>query len=96
MRDDPCTSQQSGVFGKGESSCRNRTWKYFRSSDGDCDPFLHGSSERGMQISIYKSLKSAGSPKVWKLLEGVRLRGGNAYTILSSRGELGHAVKENT
>jgi hypothetical protein len=90
-------NQQSGVLGKGESSCKNWTWKYFRSSDGDCIPSLNGSSEQGAPNSTEKSLWSAGSPRgyIGKLAEAGRLRGGNAYTMLSSRGEPGHAVNAN-
>jgi len=42
-------------------------------------------------------LWSVGNPqeRIGKLVEAGRRRGGNAYTILSSRGEVGHAVNEN-
>jgi len=72
-------------------------WKCFRSSDGDCAPSFSGSSERrGESNTTGRSLWSAEClrERNGKPAEVGCFRGGNAYTSLSSRGEVGHAVNE--
>jgi hypothetical protein len=45
--------------------------------------------------AIGKSLWSVAPERIEKLVEAGPLRGGNAYTVLSSRGELGQIVNDS-